>query len=62
MAEDYKLCTYFKHHKHKIILFLSSMREYREELKSKKYKIHYEELDKQKSSYVSRLEKFIKES
>ena len=26
LAEDYGLCTYEKHHKHKILLFLSSMR------------------------------------
>ena len=26
MAEDYNLCTYEKHHKHKLVLFLSSMR------------------------------------
>ena len=26
MAEDYQLCTYEKHHKQKILLFLSSMR------------------------------------
>ena len=36
MAEDYELCTYEKHHKHKIILFLSSMRKYAFELKNKK--------------------------
>ncbi|MDA9606593.1 cryptochrome/photolyase family protein, partial [Candidatus Pelagibacter sp.] len=28
MAEDYGLCTYEKHHKQKILLFLSSMRSY----------------------------------
>ena len=35
MAEDYDLCTFEKHHKHKILLFLSSMRSYGDELKSK---------------------------
>ena len=35
MAEDYGLCTFEKHHKHKIILFLSSMRSFKEEIKSK---------------------------
>ena len=38
MAEDYGLCTYEKHHKLKILLFLSSMRSFKEELKSKKLK------------------------
>ena len=33
LAEDYELCTFVKHHKHKIIFFLSSMRSYNDELK-----------------------------
>ena len=33
MAEDYELCTYEKHHKQKILLFLSSMRSHAESLK-----------------------------
>ena len=28
MAEDYQLCTYEKHHKQKILLFLSSILKY----------------------------------
>ncbi len=36
MSEDHKLCTYQKHHKHKILLFLSSMRSFSDELKKKK--------------------------
>ena len=34
MAEDYGLCTYEKHHKLKILLFLSSMRSHADGLKS----------------------------
>ena len=34
MAEDYQLCTYEKHHKQKILLFLSSMRSHADSLKS----------------------------
>ncbi len=41
MAEDLKLCTYEKHHKLKILLFLSSMRSYAENLKKNKFKIIY---------------------
>ena len=41
MAEDYDLCTYEKHHKLKILLFLSSMRSFRDELKSNNFKVHY---------------------
>ena len=33
MAEDYELCTYEKHHKLKILLFLSAMRSYADNLK-----------------------------
>ena len=46
MYEDYGLCTYEKHHKLKILLFLSSMRSYFDELKSKKFKIDYFSLKK----------------
>ena len=46
MAEDYGLCTFQKHHKLKILLFLSSMRSYRDELKSKKFKIIYNDCKK----------------
>ena len=34
MAEDFGLCTYFKHHKLKLYLFLAGMREYRDELEN----------------------------
>ena len=36
MSEDYELCTYEKHHKLKILLFLSSMRSHAESLKQEK--------------------------
>ena len=41
MAEDYGLCTYVKHHKQKILLFLSAMRSYAEELQTAKLKVTY---------------------
>ena len=40
MAEDYELCTYEKHHKHKLILFLASMRKYASELKNNDFHTH----------------------
>ena len=40
MAEDMGLCTYEKHHKKKILLFLSSMRSFAEGLKKNKFKIN----------------------
>ena len=39
MSEDYDLCTFQKHHKLKILLFLSSMRSYRDELREKGIKV-----------------------
>ena len=62
MAEDYGLCTFEKHHKLKILLFLSSMRSYKDELKSKNFSILYKDVNKDfKLSYEKKLEKIIKE-
>jgi len=41
LAEDYQLCTYVKHHRQKILLFLSAMRSYADELKKAKFSVHY---------------------
>jgi deoxyribodipyrimidine photolyase-related protein len=61
MYEDYGLCTYEKHHKLKILLFLSSMRSYCDELKSKKFKVDYFSTENDfKVSYEKKLEKYIK--
>ena len=45
MAEDLGLCTYEKHHKHKILLFLSSMRSFCDELKEKKFEVIYKRIE-----------------
>ena len=62
MAEDFELCNYEKHHKHKLILFLSSMRKYASELKSKKFNVKYYQLNKKniKLTYEDKLSEFIK--
>ena len=61
MAEDYDLCTYFKFHKHKLIFYLSAMREYKDSLIKNKYKCTYCKLDGQKINhkYEDKLELFI---
>ena len=61
MAEDYELCTYEKHHKLKILLFLSSMRSYAEDLNKNKYKLEYSKLDSTdfKKNYLEKLKKII---
>ena len=59
MAEDYELCTYEKHHKQKILLFLSSMRSHADSLKSDKFKLEYIKIeDKEfKDDYLKKLKK-----
>ena len=45
MAEDHQLCTYQKHHKLKLYLFLCAMREYRDELESSGLNVSYFKLE-----------------
>ena len=45
MAEDYGLCTYEKHHKLKIYLYLCAMREYKEELERNGIQVDYFSLE-----------------
>lgn len=61
MAEDFGLCTYERHHKLKIYLFLTSMREYRDELRSHGIKVSYFCLEDREplSNYTSLLNDFI---
>ena len=61
MAEDYQLCTYEKHHKQKILLFLSSMRSHADSLKRDKFKLEYIKIeDKEfKDDYFKKLKKII---
>ncbi|MAX66606.1 MAG: cryptochrome/photolyase family protein [Bacteriovoracaceae bacterium] len=61
MCEDYQLCTHFKYHKHKIIFFLASMRNYRDLLKSKEFSVSYFELEKE-ASFFDNLERVIDEN
>jgi len=62
MAEDYGLCTYEKHHKLKLYLYLTSMREYKDELESASIKVNYFKLEERKKheEYSSFLVKFLK--
>ena len=60
MAEDNGLCTYEKHHKQKILLFLSSMRSYADNLKKNKLKLDYLKIEDKdfKDHYFKKLKKF----
>ena len=62
MAEDYELCTYEKHHKQKILLFLSSMRSYSDSLKQNQFKIEYSKIDSKefKDNYLIKIKNIIK--
>jgi deoxyribodipyrimidine photolyase-related protein len=44
MMEDWGLCTRVRHHKHKIVLFLSAMRHFRDRLRGQGRTVHYSEL------------------
>ncbi len=61
MAEDYELCSYVKHHKLKILMFLLSMREYCDELREKNYNVIYKSLEDKsfKEKYENKLETII---
>ena len=62
MAEDYQLCTYEKHHKQKILLFLSCMRSHADRLKKNKFKLEYSSIEDKsfKLDYTEKLKKIIK--
>ena len=62
MAEDFELCTFQKHHKQKILLFLSSMRSYADNLKKNKFKVEYKKIEENdfKKNYFDKLLKTIK--
>ena len=65
MKEDIELCTYFKHHKMKLTLFLTAMRDYRDLLKKNHFEVHYKpfKLDqKTNSKYIDDLRIFIKKN
>ena len=63
MAEDLGLCSYEKHHKLKILHFLSSMRSYNDLLKSKGFETDYYDCKNNFSDkYEDKLKKSIKEN
>lgn len=58
MAEDKGLCTHYKYHKHKLLFFLSSMRNYRDELREHDFTVHYEDFSDK--PFTQRLEEYLK--
>ena len=64
MAEHSQLASYYRFHKHKIILFLSAMRHYASELKQKNYIVNYIELQppELEVAFTISLKKWIQEN
>ena len=61
MCEDLGLCTYEKHHKQKILFFLSCMRSYADELKKNNLKINYLNINQDfETDYLKKLQVIIK--
>ena len=63
LAEDSGLCTYEKHHKQKILLFLSSMRSFCDELKEKNFEVIYKKIEENdfELDYLEKLKIIITE-
>jgi len=63
IAEDRDLCTHFKYHKHKLVLFLSAMRSHADEIR-KKFPLVYFPLEEKgnPSTYTGKLGKAVKEN
>ncbi len=60
MAEDEELCTYYLHHKHKLLLFLSAMRAYADVLRKAHFTLRYHSLDQADgTSYEEKLLKTL---
>ena len=65
MIEDRDLCTHFTYHKHKIILFLAAMRNYRDELEQQLQQqkisasIEYIQIENNQKIYTENLQEII---
>ena len=61
MAEDHGLCTYEKHHKLKIYLYLCAMREYKDELRRNGIQVDYFSLEDRsdKKTYIEFFIEFL---
>ena len=63
MVEDFSLTTYQKHHKLKILMFLWSMRQYRDQLVKNGFIVYYNSIDDKnfKDTYENKLLKILKD-
>ncbi len=61
MREDRELCTHFRYHQQKIVLFFGAMRAYTEELVSFGFAVHYEKLGTDSRTYDEAFSNFLKQ-
>ena len=59
MAEDHGLCTHYRYHKHKLILYLSAMRSYADGLAAAGAEVTYHRLAEATQTYEQKLESFL---
>ncbi|MEY4617007.1 MAG: hypothetical protein RJB66_1967 [Pseudomonadota bacterium] len=59
MREDRELCQHYAYHKHKLVFFLSAMREYAEELKQNGFSVHYEKLTDGATTFDEAFARFL---
>ena len=61
MAEDHGLCTHYRYHKHKLLLFLAAMRSYADALSTAGAQLTYHRLTAETASqtYEQKLESFL---
>jgi deoxyribodipyrimidine photolyase-related protein len=61
MAEDFGLCTHYRYHKKKLVLFLAAMRHFAEDLRKQKIEVHYEGFKGAPSQapYETKLQQFL---
>ena len=64
MAEDRGLCTYFKHHRQKLLLFLAAMRSHADALRDAGFDVFYDRFEDQdtqrfESTYEDKLAAFL---
>lgn len=60
MAEDVGLCTHFRYHKHKLVLFLSAMRHFAHDLRTQGWNLNYHKIEQNGSvPYTTKLQDFL---
>ena len=61
MREDRELCTHYRYHQQKIVLFLAAMRTYAQELESFGFTVHYQSLSTDNATYDEAFATFLKQ-